>query len=92
MTPFARAPDGSGDQLGPTEDLERAVDGVPHGVVGLTAAFSAIFAILIVVLFITGGVVGHVAAVVIGVLGLPVIVLKLTARAGRLRDHHHPSR
>jgi hypothetical protein len=92
VTPGERDPGHSDDHLGPTEDLERAVDGVPHGVVGLTAAFAVMFAVLLVMLFITGGVAGHVAAVVIGILGLPVIVVKLTSRAGELRDHVHPSR
>ena len=42
-------------KLAPTEDLDREPDGVPHSVVGLTAAFSVMLALLVAFMFIAGG-------------------------------------
>jgi Flp pilus assembly protein TadB len=79
-------------QLGPTEDLDREPDGVPHAVVGLTAFFAIILAILLLVLFVAGATVGHIAAAILLVLAVPVVVTNLKHKADRDRDHVHPSR
>ncbi len=76
----------------PSEDLMRQADGVPHDVVGLTAMFSVMFAALAVVVFVSGGTVVRVVAVVLTVLGLPLLVSWLATRSERERDHIHPSR
>lgn len=80
------------EALGPTEDLDRELDGVPHQVVGLTALFSAILAMLVAFMFLAGGTVSKVAAVLIAVMAIPVIVSSLGRRARRDRDQLHPSR
>lgn len=78
--------------LGPTEDLDREPDGVPHDVVGLTALFSVLLAVCCGVIFATGGIAGHVGAPLIAAIALPVIVSRLSDRAERERDTIHPSR
>lgn len=78
--------------LGPTEDLDRQPDGVPHAVVGLTALFSVMLAMLIAFMFLGGGTISRIAAVVLAVLAIPVIVSTLRRKAIRERDHLHPSR
>jgi hypothetical protein len=79
-------------KLAPTEDLDREPDGVPHGVVGLTALFSVMLALLLAFMVITGGTTSKVAAVVIALIAIPVIVGSLNAKSRRDRDHVHPSR
>lgn len=79
-------------KLGPTEDLDREPDGVPHRVVGLTAFFSVLLAMMVAFMFLAGGVTMRVAAVVLAVIAVPVIVTQLRAQAERDRDHVHPSR
>jgi hypothetical protein len=78
--------------IGPTEDLDREPDGVPHQVVGMTAAFSVMLAMLVAAIFVTGGVIGHVAAVVLALLAIPLMVVSLRKKSARDRDHVHPSR
>src|SRR5262245_926663 len=78
--------------LGPTEDLDRQPDGAPHEVIGLTALFSVLLAMLVAVMFATGRTLGHVAAIVLAVLAIPVVVSVLRKRAARERDQLHPSR
>jgi Flp pilus assembly protein TadB len=78
--------------LGPTEDLDRDLDGVPHDVVGLTALFSVFLAMLVAFMVLAGGTVGRVAAAVLAVVAVPVLVMSLRRRANRRRDHLHPSR
>jgi hypothetical protein len=78
--------------LGPTEDLDREPDGVPHAVVGLTALFSVMLAMLVGFMFIAGGTVSRIAAVVLLLLAIPVLVSTLRRRAARDRDQLHPSR
>src|SRR5689334_1325830 len=80
------------DALGPTEDLDRQPDGVPHHVVGLTALFSVMLAMLIAFMVLAGGTVTRIAAVVIAVLAIPVLVSSLRGQAARARDPVHPSR
>ena len=80
------------DQLGPTEDVDREPDGVPHAVVGATAGFSVVLAILISALFfVSHGVIRWIASLLI-VFSVPVIVTSLKRKAVRERDWHHPSR
>ena len=79
-------------KLAPTEDLDREPDGVPHSVVGLTALFSVMLAVLVAVVFLTGGTAGRVAAVVLAAVAIPTLVASMRYRAQRDRDHAHPSR
>jgi hypothetical protein len=79
-------------KLAPTEDLDRQPDGVPHEVVGLTALFSVMLALLLAVMFLSGSTVARVAAVALAVLAIPVLVSTLRRKAERDRDHLHPSR
>jgi hypothetical protein len=80
------------DALGPTEDLDREPDGAPHAVIGLTAFFSVIVAMLVCFMFVTGKGVGQVAAVLLALLAIPVIVSSLRKKADRDRNRLHPSR
>jgi hypothetical protein len=86
------APVRDDEALGDTEDLDRQPDGVPHQVVGLTAFFSVLLAMLVGFLMLSGGTAGRVAAVLLAVLAIPVIVSTLRRKAERDRDHLHPSR
>lgn len=79
-------------KLAPTEDLDREPDGVPHDVVGLTALFSVMLAILVVAMFLSGHIVGQIAAVALIVVAIPIMVTGLRRRADRERDRVHPSR
>ncbi len=79
-------------KLAPTEDLDREPDGVPHNVVGLTALFSVMLAMLVGFMFIAGGTVTKVAAVVLIFVSIPVLVGTLRKKADKDRDHIHPSR
>ncbi|MBL9019926.1 MAG: hypothetical protein JNL83_37420 [Myxococcales bacterium] len=79
-------------KLAPTEDLDREPDGVPHTVVGLTALFSVMLAMLVGFMFVMGGTVVKAAAVVIALMTIPVLVGSLRKKAARDRDHLHPSR
>lgn len=80
------------EALGPTEDLDREPDGVPHHVIGLTALFSVMLAMLVGFMILTGGTVSRIAAVVLALLAIPVLVSTLRKRADRDRDQLHPSR
>lgn len=79
-------------KLAPTEDLDREPDGVPHSVVGLTAGFSVILAMLVAFMFLTGSIVGKVAAVALALVAIPLLVTTLRKKADNDRDHYHPSR
>jgi hypothetical protein len=79
-------------QTGVNEDLDREPDGVPHAVVGLTAFFSVVFALLVLTMFFIHSTVGKVGAGILLVLAVPVLVKKLDKKAQRDRDHLHPSR
>jgi hypothetical protein len=80
------------EALGPTEDLDREPDGVPHHVIGLTALFSVMLAMLIAFMVLAGGTVSRIAAVILAVLAIPVLVSSLRNKAARERDQLHPSR
>lgn len=101
LHPIIRPPDvGHGPQypvrddtkLAPTEDLDRQPDGVPHAVVGLTAGFSVILAMLVAFMYLTGSTTGRVGAVVLAGIAIPTLVAVLRNKAARERDHVHPSR
>ena len=79
-------------KLAPTEDLDREPGGVPHKIVGLTALFSVVLAMLVAFMFLTGGTVGPVAAVALAAIAIPTVVSALRHKAERERDHVHPSR
>jgi uncharacterized membrane protein YphA (DoxX/SURF4 family) len=79
-------------KLAPTEDLDRQPDGVPHAVVGLTAGFSVILAMLVAFMVLTGSTAVRVAAVVLAGIAIPTLVAVLRNKAARERDHVHPSR
>jgi Flp pilus assembly protein TadB len=80
------------DKLAPTEDLDREPDGVQHDVVGLTALFSVMLAMLVAAMFLSGHIVGQIAAVALVVIAIPVLVTSLRRKAERERDRVHPSR
>jgi hypothetical protein len=79
-------------KLAPTEDLDREPDGVPHSVVGLTALFSVMLAMLVAFMFLSGGWVTRGAAIVLAMIAIPMLVSMLRNKAERDRDHVHPSR
>jgi hypothetical protein len=80
------------EALGPTEDLDREPDGMPHHVIGLTALFSVMLALLVAFMILAGGTTSRIAAVVIAVMAIPVLVSSLRKKADLARDHLHPSR
>lgn len=79
-------------KVAPTEDLDREPDGVPHSVVGLTALFSVMLAMLVAAMFLSGNVVSQVAAVVLAAIAIPTLIATLRGKAARERDRVHPSR
>lgn len=83
------APVRDDDALGPTEDLDREPDGAPHSVIGFTALFSAMLALLVALMFATGS---HLAALLIVAIAIPVLVSTLRRKAARDRDQLHPAR
>ena len=86
------APVRDDEALGPTEDLDREPDGVPHHVIGLTALFSVMLAMLVAFMVLLGGTISRIAAVVLAILAIPVLVSTLRNKAARERDQLHPSR
>jgi hypothetical protein len=80
------------EALGPTEDLDREPDGVPHAVIGYTAGFSVMLALLVGLMFLAGNTTSRVMAVLLVILAVPTVVSSLRKRAERDRDHLHPSR
>ena len=87
-----QAPVRDEQSLGADEDLDREPDGIPHQVVGLTVLFSVMLALLVGFMFISGGTVGRVAAVLLVMVAFPVLVSSLRRKSDRDRDHVHPSR
>lgn len=90
--PEPHSPVRDDSKLSPHEDLDREPDGVPHNVVGLTALFSVMLAMLVAFMFLTGRGVTRVAAVVLALIAIPMLVSMLQHKADRERDHVHPSR
>ncbi len=89
-TPVAPVRDES--KLGPTEDLDRQPDGVPHSVVGLTALFAVMLAGLVAIIFATGSGMSRFGGLVIVLIAVPVLIGSLRNRSERDRSHAHPSR
>jgi hypothetical protein len=89
---IVNAPVRDDEALGPTEDLDREPDGMPHHVIGLTALFSVMLAMLVAFMILTGGAATRIAAVILALLAIPVLVSTLRGKADRDRDHLHPSR
>ena len=87
-----KAPVRDDTALAPDEDLDREPDGAPHSVIGLTAFFSVLLAMLVAFLFLSGKAVDMVAAVLLVIFAVPVLVTSLRKKAERDRDHLHPSR
>lgn len=79
-------------RLAATEDLDRQPDGVPHKVVGMTAGFAVVLAILVAMMFLSGSTAARVGAVLLIAIALPVLVRSLSRKSERERDHLHPSR
>lgn len=79
-------------KIAATEDLDREPDGVPHQVIGLTALFSVMLAMLVAFMFFVGTTLTRVAAVAIAIFAVPVLVTRLNRKADTQRDHVHPSR
>jgi hypothetical protein len=75
-----------------TEDVQREPDGIPHAVVGFTAMYCVVIAMLTVTMFTTGTAIGSIGAAVLVFLVTLAIVAGLTRRARLGRDHPHPSR
>jgi Ca2+/Na+ antiporter len=75
----------------PHEDLDRQPDGVPHQVVGMTALFSVMLALLLAFMFLAGGT-ARWLAVVLALIAVPVLVSSLRKKAEAERNHLHPSR
>jgi Flp pilus assembly protein TadB len=86
------APIRDDSHIGATEDLDREPDGVPHSVVGFTALFAVVLAMLLVVLFFSGSTTGRVGAALLLVFAVPVVFGRLKRKADRERDPVHPSR
>ena len=61
--------------LVPTEDIGRGPDGVPHAVVGLSALFSVLFAVVVLGMWLSGPT-GRIAAVAICMVGIPMLLRK----------------
>ena len=79
-------------KLSPTEDLDRMPDGVPHEVVGMTAGFSVVLALLVGFMFLMGGTTSRIMAVALVAIAIPTLVSTLRKKADEKRDHLHPSR
>ena len=86
------APIRDDNHLGPTEDLDREPDGVPHAVVGLTALFAVMLATLLCVICFVGSTPGRIGATLLLVFAVPVLFGRLKRKADRERDPVHPSR
>ncbi|MGE5186679.1 MAG: hypothetical protein ACM31C_31715 [Acidobacteriota bacterium] len=80
------------EALAPTEDLDRAPDGVPHDVIGFTALFTVFLAMLVAFMILSHKLVIQAAAVLLVLIAIPVLVSNLRKRSDRERDHVHPSR
>jgi len=76
--------------LGPTEDLDREPDGVPHDVVGLTALFAVLLAALAMTMLLTGWV-GVAAGAILLALAVPAL-WRLGRRSAAERSVTHASR
>lgn len=78
--------------LAPTEKRDRKAGGMPHRIVGLTALFAALLAMLLGAMFLFGSRRTEIVAIIIAALVVPVIVKKLATEARIERERLHPSR
>ena len=78
--------------IAPTEDLDRQPDGAPHMMIGWTALAAVLGAMAVAFMVLTGVTAALVAAIVLIVLGIPVLVSRLSKQGERDRDRLHPSR
>lgn len=92
VAPAPQNPVRDDSKLAPTEDLDREPDGVPHRVVGMTAGFSVVLAMLVAFMFLTGNGVARIAAVALAAIAIPTLVVTLRRKAENDRDRVHPSR
>jgi hypothetical protein len=79
-------------KLGPTEDLDREPDGVPHSVVGATAGFAVVLSLLLASVWFVSSWAMRVGVLILVAAAVPVITTSLKHKADRDRDHVHPSR
>jgi hypothetical protein len=79
-------------KLGATEDLDREPDGVPHSIVGATAGFSIVLAILVACAWFVSDWPGRILTFVLVAIAFPVVISTLKHKADRDRDQAHPSR
>lgn len=70
-----------------SEHRERELDGIPHVIVALTAVLSPVCAVILAGLFRFGGTAGKAVAVALALIAVPALVLRLSAKAARDRDH-----
>ena len=70
------------------EDPERLPDGVPHAVVAMTAFYSVVFAIALLVMLVGD----WLAPAAFAAFAIPIVVSRLARKADRERDRVHPSR
>jgi len=92
VEPQIHSPVRDDTRLSESEDLDREPDGVPHAVVGLTAFFSVMFALLVLCVFFISSTVGKLGAILLLCFAVPLMVSKLKTKSDRDRDHLHPSR
>ena len=64
------------------EDLKREPDGVPHAVIGFTALFCVLFAMLLGTILLTS----RVGAVILALVAVPLVATGLQRKARRDRD------
>jgi hypothetical protein len=64
---------------------DRRIDDTPPCVVGLTAFFAVLLAMVCGAVFATGGAVGHIAAALLAAIAIPAVVVGLTNHAKRER-------
>lgn len=75
----------------PSDSVHRELDGVPHAVVGLSALFSVLFAAVVLGMWLSGST-GRVTAVLLCLIGVPMMVSSLRQRSERERREIYPSR
>ncbi|MBX3162201.1 MAG: hypothetical protein KF773_39925 [Deltaproteobacteria bacterium] len=78
------------DRPTPHEDVERKPDGVPHEVIGHTAFIAVMIAMLVAALLLFGGPVGVVLTVLLLLIGVPMIVSRLSRKSQYERVAHGP--
>jgi predicted RND superfamily exporter protein len=78
------------DRPTPHEDVERKPDGVPHEVIGQTAFIAVMIAMLVAAMLLFGGAVGVVISILLVLIGVPMIVGRLSKKAQYGRVAHGP--